>query len=87
LSVSLVVVAYEYSTSSDRVLNKKATWKGELPGQSLATVMSELRRLHPNATNIDLTKVEWLVQAGPGSERLGAGSTWERRAPIGGTEP
>src|SRR4028119_119311 len=43
--LSLVVVAYRYSMSSDRALTEEATWKGRIPGRSLATVMSELRRL------------------------------------------
>jgi hypothetical protein len=57
--LSLVVVKYRYSTSSDRSLTKDATWTGQVPGRSLATVMSELRRLHRRATNIAITTIEW----------------------------
>lgn len=57
--MSFVVVKYQYSTSSDRSLNKDATWTGQVPGRSLATVMSELRRLHRRATNIAITAIEW----------------------------
>ena len=57
--MSLVVVKYQYSTSSDRSLTKDATWTGQVPGRSLATVMSELRRLHRRATNIAITTIEW----------------------------
>ncbi len=62
--MSFVVVKYQYSTSSDRVLNRAATWKGEVPGRSLATLMSELRRIHRCATNIAITEVEWRSDGG-----------------------
>ena len=80
--LSFVVVQYRYSTSSDRVLTKEATWTGRVPGRSLATVMSELRRLHRRATNISIAEVRWLEENGeearapgrPGApERPGAG--------------
>lgn len=72
--MSFVVVTYLYSTSSDRVLNKGATWSGHLPGRSLATVMSELRRVHRSATNISITEIEWRIESEPSS------GTLERRA-------
>lgn len=75
--LALVVVTYQYSTSSDRVLDKAATWKGELPGRSLATVMSELRRVHRGATNIRITEIEWR------QEDEGGRRTLERRADPG----
>ena len=68
--LSLVVVAYRYSMSSDRVLTEEATWKGRIPGRSLATVMSELRRLHRGATNISITHVEWRHESEAGAGTL-----------------
>ena len=57
--MAIVVVSYLYSMSSDRALTEQATWKGRVPGRSLATVMSELRRQHREATNISITDIEW----------------------------
>lgn len=72
--LSLVVVTYRYSMSSDRALTEQATWKGWMPGRSLATVMSELRRLHRCATNISITDIEWRHESEAGAVTL------ERRA-------
>ncbi len=77
--MSFVVVKYQYSTSSDRVLNRTATWKGEVPGRSLATVMSLLRRVHPAATNIAVAEIEWRGGGEAGAVRH------ERRADWGGS--
>lgn len=74
--MAIVVVSYQYSTSSDRVLNRKATWKGRVLGRSLATVMSELRRMHCCATNIAITDIEW--RDDPGTDE---------GAPDGGAGP
>ena len=76
-ALAIVVVSYQYSTSSDRVLDKDGTWTGEVQGLSLATVMSELRRSHRGATNISITDIEWR-HAGFGRAR-----THERRADPG----
>ena len=57
--LAFIVVDYRYSTSSDRALTEEATWSGQVPGRSLATVMSELRRVQRGATNISIARVEW----------------------------
>jgi hypothetical protein len=72
--VSLVVVTYRYSTSSDRVPMKEATWRGHLPGRSLATVMTELRRLHRSATNIAVTRIVWRNEVGRDAGMRGLGA-------------
>ena len=78
--MAFIVVDYRYSTSSDRALTKEATWKGRVPGQSLATVMSELRRVQRGATNISITRIEWGEDAAEG-----AAAVLERRAGAGGS--
>jgi hypothetical protein len=70
------MVSYQYSTSSDRALNREATWKGQVPGRSLATVMSELRRVHRDATNISIREIAWRNEDGGG----GGGAMRERMA-------
>ena len=77
--MAFVEVAYQYSVSSDRILDKEAKWRGRVAGMSLATVMSELRGLHRGATNISITKIEWLQEGAPGD----AGAAMERRAEPG----
>lgn len=69
--MSFVVVQYQYSTSSDRVLNKEATWTGQVAGRSLATVMSELRRLHRRATNISIAEIRWQEENGQEAQAHG----------------
>ena len=76
--LSLVVVAYRYSMSSDRALTEEATWKGRIPGRSLATVMSELRRLHRCATNISIIHIEWRHESEAGARTLERGADPER---------
>lgn len=85
--MAIVVVSYRYSTSSDRALTEEATWKGRVPGRSLATVMSELRRLHRYATNIAIVEVEWQDEAGvdAGALERRAGRAGRRDDPLGMT--
>jgi hypothetical protein len=71
--VPLVVVTHRYSTSSDRV-PMEATWRGHLPGRSLATVMTELRRLHRSVTNIAVTRIVWRNEVGRDAGMRGLGS-------------
>ena len=54
-----ITVQYRYSMSSDRVLDRDATWTGPVRGRSLATVMSELRSRHGTATNIAIIGIAW----------------------------
>ncbi len=49
-----------------------------MPGRSLATVVSELRRVHRGATNISITEIEWRNDG-----EAGAGEH-ERKADSGG---
>ncbi len=54
-----ITVKYRYSMSSDRVLDRDATWTGPVRGRSLATVMSDLRSRLGTATNIAITGIAW----------------------------
>lgn len=80
--MAFVVIRYQYSTSSNRVLDQAGTWEGEVPGRSLATVMSELRRVHRGATNIAITEIKW--RRGGEAAAAGGVGTHERRAGPGG---
>lgn len=54
-----IVVYYRYSTSPDLALDHDAIWSGPVFGRSLATVVSDLRRLHSAATDVVITSIEW----------------------------
>jgi hypothetical protein len=72
--VPLVVVTYRYSTSPDGVPRHEATWRGHLPGRSLAVAMAELRRMHRSATNIAITRIEWRNEIGRDAGMRGLGA-------------
>ncbi|MGF6877405.1 hypothetical protein OKW35_006884 [Paraburkholderia sp. MM5477-R1] len=54
-----VAVTYKYSGKGQKTMTAQTTKTFRCSGQTESAVMSELRRLQPNANEIVILKIEW----------------------------